>query len=93
VDGVAPPDYVVDEANATATAPDAHGVFTVGRPQGGWTPGIYRVEFYVDGALADAVKLKIVKSEASKFSPNMDAPASIDSVLPAAPAPAATPRP
>lgn len=93
VDGVAPPDYTVDEANATATAPDAHGVFTVARPEGGWTPGIYRVEFYVDGAFADAVKLKIVKSQASKFSPNMDVPANIESIVPPPPGPAATRTP
>jgi hypothetical protein len=67
VEGVAPPDYTIDEAAATATAADSHGVFTLARPENGWTPGIYRVEFYVDGSFADAVKLKITKSEASRF--------------------------
>jgi hypothetical protein len=67
VEGVAPPDYTIDEANASATTSDSHGVFTLARPEDGWTPGLYRVEFYVDGAFVDAVKLKIVKSEASRF--------------------------
>jgi hypothetical protein len=57
----APPDYTVDDATVTATAPDSHGIFTLGRPDGGWMPGDYRIEFYVDGALADTVKLKIAK--------------------------------
>jgi hypothetical protein len=57
----APPDYTVDDATVTVTAPDSHGIFTLARPEGGWTPGDYRIEFYVDGALADTVKLKISK--------------------------------
>jgi hypothetical protein len=68
VEGVAPPDYTIDEAAATATAEDSHGVFTLARPESGWTPGIYRVEFYLDGVFADAAKLKIIKSEATRFS-------------------------
>lgn len=67
VEGVAPPDYTIDEANATATAPDSHGVFTLSKPEGGWAPGVYRVELYVDGAFADAAKLKIAKSDAGLF--------------------------
>jgi hypothetical protein len=82
VDGVAPPDYTIDEANATATASDSHGVFTLARPEEGWAAGVYRVEFYVDGALADAVKLKITKSEASRFSPNVEPPPSVQTIVP-----------
>jgi len=67
VEGVAPPDYTIDEATATVTAPDSHGVFILARPENGWAPGIYRVEFYLDGALADAVKLRIAKSSATRF--------------------------
>jgi hypothetical protein len=69
VEGVAPPDYTIDEATARATASDSHGVFTLMRPKDGWTPGIYRVEFYLDGVFADAAKLKIVSSKASRFEP------------------------
>lgn len=39
VEGVAPPDYTIDEASATATASDSHGVFTLSRPEDGWTRG------------------------------------------------------
>jgi hypothetical protein len=56
-----PPDYKVDEASAIAESPTAHGVFTLSRPEDGWAPGDYRVEFYVDDVFVDAVKLKIAK--------------------------------
>jgi hypothetical protein len=94
VEGVAPPDYTIDEATTIATAPDSHGVFTLGRPEGGWTPGIYRVEFYVNDVFADAVKLKIVSSAASKFSPDLEAPADIESIMPTPqPSASGTPSP
>jgi hypothetical protein len=56
-----PPDYTVDQATTIATAPDSHGVFKLSRPDDGWTPGNYRVEFYVDEALTDTVKMTIAK--------------------------------
>ncbi len=56
-----PQDYKVDEASAVAESPTARGAFTLARPEDGWAPGDYRVEFYVDDVLVDAVKLKIVK--------------------------------
>jgi len=54
-----PQDYKVDEASAVAESPRARGAFTLARPEDGWALGDYRVEFYVDDVLADAVKLKI----------------------------------
>jgi hypothetical protein len=56
-----PQDYKVDEASATVESQNAHGAFTLARPEDGWTIGDYRVEFYVDDVLVDAVKLQIVK--------------------------------
>ena len=56
-----PEDYKVDEAFAVAEAPRARGAFTLARPEDGWALGDYRVEFYVDDVLVDAVKLKIVE--------------------------------
>ena len=56
-----PPDYKVDEATAITEGPVAHGAFTLSRPEDGWAPGDYRVEFYVNDVLVDTVKLKIVK--------------------------------
>ena len=56
-----PRDYKVDEASAIAETPRAHGAFTMTRPEDGWAPGDYRVEFYVDDILVDAVKLKIAE--------------------------------
>lgn len=57
----APHDYTIDQATTIATAPDSHGIFTLSRPDRGWTPGNYRVEFYVDEELAETVDLKIGK--------------------------------
>ena len=56
-----PQDYKVDEASAVTETPSAHGAFTLTRPEDGWAPGDYRVEFYVDDVLMNAVKLKIVE--------------------------------
>ena len=56
-----PQDYKADEVSAVAESPTARGTFTLTRPEDGWAPGDYRVEFYVDDALVDAVKLKVVK--------------------------------
>jgi len=55
-----PQDYKIDEASAVAETPHAHGAFTLVRPEDGWAPGDYRVEFYVDDVLVDAVKMKIL---------------------------------
>ena len=67
VDGVAPPDYTIDEATTIATASDSHGVFTLGRPEEGWAPGIYRVEVYVDSGFEASARLKIVRPGAAAF--------------------------
>jgi hypothetical protein len=56
-----PQDYKVDEASVVAESPIAHGAFTLERPEDGWAPGDYRVEFYVDDVPVDAVKMKIVQ--------------------------------
>ncbi len=61
VEGVAPPDHIIDQSTAQATAPDSYGVFGLVRPEPGWTPGNYRVEFYLDDALAATAKLTIDK--------------------------------
>ena len=61
IGGDFPQDYKVDEASAVAESPTAHGAFTLARPEDGWAAGDYRVEFYVDNVLVDAVKMKIVQ--------------------------------
>jgi hypothetical protein len=55
-----PQDYKVDEASVVAESPAARGAFTLARPEDGWAPGDYRVEFYVDNLLVDSVKMNIV---------------------------------
>ena len=54
-----PQDHKVDEASALAATPTTRGAFALARPEDGWAPGDYRVEFYVDDVLVDAVKMKI----------------------------------
>ena len=53
--------YQIDEMETTAPAANSGGTFALARPEGGWTTGDYRVEFYLDDALADTVKFTIVK--------------------------------
>jgi hypothetical protein len=69
---VAPPNYTIDEARTTATAADSHGLFTLSRPEDGWAPGDYRVEFYLDDTLADTAKIKIGKSDAGNGLPHVE---------------------
>lgn len=54
-------DYQIDEMETTAPATNSGGTFTLSKPDDGWDVGNYRIEFYVDDALADTVKFKIVK--------------------------------
>jgi hypothetical protein len=54
-------DYEIDESSSVAPAPNANGTFTLSKPEGGWAPGSYRVEFFVDDTLTETVKFKIVK--------------------------------
>ena len=61
IGGDTPPNYTIDEATAVASNPDGRGVFMLEKPDGGWAPGVYRVEFYVDDELTDTVRLEIAK--------------------------------
>jgi len=58
---IAPPNYKIDEASTTVNSRESHGIFTLAKPDEGWAPGDYRVEFYVDLALVETVKLKILQ--------------------------------
>jgi hypothetical protein len=55
-----PANSQIDEMETTAPETNSGGTFALSRPEGGWTTGDYRVEFYLDDALADTVKFKIV---------------------------------
>jgi hypothetical protein len=55
------PNFVVDETESVAPAPDASARFTLGRPPDGWAEGKYRVEFYVNDELEETVRVTIVK--------------------------------
>jgi hypothetical protein len=54
------PNFVIDETEGVAPAPDASARFTLGRPPDGWAEGKYRVEFYVNDELEETVKVTIV---------------------------------
>ena len=55
------PNFVVDETESVAPAPDASARFTLGRPPDGWAEGKYRVEFYINDELEETVRVMIVK--------------------------------
>ena len=54
-------DYEIDEASAVAPTPNSSGTFTLSQPEGGWAPGNYRVEFFLNDAPTETVKFKISK--------------------------------
>ena len=53
--------HEMDEDSAVASASNSRGTLTLDRPDEGWVPGNYRVDFFVDDAPAGTVKLKISK--------------------------------
>jgi hypothetical protein len=55
------PNFVIDETESVAPAPDASARFTLGRPPDGWAEGKYRVEFYVNDELEETVRVTIVQ--------------------------------
>jgi hypothetical protein len=55
------PNFVIDETESVAPAPDASARFTLGRPPDGWAEGKYRVEFYINDELEETVRVTIVK--------------------------------
>jgi hypothetical protein len=55
------PNFIVDETESVAPAPDASARFTLGRPPDGWAEGKYRVEFYVNDELEETIRVMIVK--------------------------------
>ncbi|MBS0657614.1 MAG: hypothetical protein JSR82_05115 [Verrucomicrobia bacterium] len=61
----APANTKIDEATIKAGQDDASGTFSLSRPNKGWPPGKYRVEFYVDKALVKTLRFTIAakKSE------------------------------
>src|SRR5436190_5493612 len=48
-------DYEIDETNATPPKPDSGGTFTLSKPEEGWSPGSYRIEFFVNDEPATTV--------------------------------------
>jgi hypothetical protein len=55
------PNFIVDETESVAPAPDARARFTLARPPDGWAEGKYRLEFYVNDELEEMVRVTIVK--------------------------------
>jgi hypothetical protein len=55
------PNFIIDETETVAAAPDASARFTLGRPPDGWAEGKYRVEFYVDDLSVETVSVTIDK--------------------------------
>jgi hypothetical protein len=55
------PNFVIDETETVAPAPESSARFTLGRPPDGWAEGKYRVEFSVDDILVETVRVTIGK--------------------------------
>jgi hypothetical protein len=55
------PNFIVDETETVAPAPDAKARFTLARPPDGWAEGKYRVEFYVNDELEETIRVTILK--------------------------------
>jgi hypothetical protein len=55
------PNFIIDETESVAPAPDTKARFTLARPPDGWAEGKYRVEFYVNDELEETVRVTIVK--------------------------------
>ena len=55
------PNFIVDETESVAPAPDARARFTLARPPDGWAEGKYRLDFYVNDELEETVRVTIVK--------------------------------
>lgn len=53
------PNFVIDETETVAAAPNASARFTLGRPSDGWAEGKYRVEFNIDDLRVETVKVTI----------------------------------
>src|SRR5207244_4053291 len=53
--------YEMEEDSAVAPASYSRGALTLDRPDEGWVPGNYRVDFFVDDAPAGTGKVKISK--------------------------------
>lgn len=61
VGDIVEPNFVIDETETVAPTPNASARFTLGRPPDGWAEGKYRVEFYVDDALVETVRVAIAQ--------------------------------
>lgn len=59
VGNIVDPNFVVDETESEAPAPDASARFTLGRPADGWAEGKYRLEFYINDQLEQTVHVLI----------------------------------
>jgi hypothetical protein len=55
------PNFIIDETETIAPAPDSSARFTLGRPPDGWAEGKYRVEFYINDEIEETVRVTIVK--------------------------------
>lgn len=60
VGDLADPNFIVDETETVAAAPQSSARFTLSRPEDGWASGKYRVELYANDELRQTVSVTIV---------------------------------
>lgn len=61
VGDIVEPNFIVDETETVATAPDFGARFTLARPEDGWAEGKYRLEVYLNDELAETLRVRISK--------------------------------
>ncbi len=54
-------DFEIDDVEAVSPSANAHGVFTLAKPETNWTPGDYRVDFFVNDDLITSARFKVAK--------------------------------
>lgn len=61
VGDIVDPNFIVDQTETVAPAPDSSARFTLGRPPDGWAAGKYRVDFFINDALELSVPVTITE--------------------------------
>lgn len=61
VGDIVEPNFIVDQTETIAPAPDCSARFTLGRPEDGWAEGKYRVEFYINDQLEETIPVTITE--------------------------------
>lgn len=68
VDAISTPNYVIDTAELAAQGANTTAHLSISRPNRGWPPGNYRLNFYIDGKLATVKTFKVIAEAGAQSS-------------------------